>query len=149
MADEAMRAQVDAVPVPELGPTPFVVPPPLARATVALVTTAALRRPGEPAWDPTDTGFRVIPDGARDLAIGHMSPNFDRSGFAADLNVAFPVDRLHELAAAGVIGAVAPRHVTFHGVVDGSFSTLLLDSGPAAARLLREDGVDLVLLTPV
>jgi hypothetical protein len=28
-------------------------------------------------------------------------------------------------------------------------STLRLDSGPAAAQLLLEDGVDVVLLTPV
>jgi hypothetical protein len=32
---------------------------------------------------------------------------------------------------------------------DGTFSTILLDSGPAAARVLLEDGVDVVLLTPV
>jgi hypothetical protein len=30
-----------------------------------------------------------------------------------------------------------------------TLSTIKLDSGPAAAALLREDGVDVVLLTPV
>ena len=32
---------------------------------------------------------------------------------------------------------------------DATFSTILLDSGPAAARVLLDDGVDVVLLTPI
>ena len=63
----------------------------------------------------------------------------------------FPLDRLHELAAEGVIGSVAPRHLAFVGNNhhDETLTTIRLDSGPAAAALLREDGVDVVLLTPV
>jgi D-proline reductase (dithiol) PrdB len=65
------------------------------------------------------------------------------------LNVAYPADRLQELASEGVIGAVAPNHISFHGVIEGNLSTIRLDTGPAAARRLRHDGVDVVLLTPV
>lgn len=144
-----MRALVAEIPVPEFDTTPFTAPPALADATVAIVTTAALRRPDDPAWGVGDESFRVIPGEARDLTVGHVSPNWDRSGLAADLNVAFPVDRLAKLAAEGVIGAVAPRHVSFHGVIEGTLSTIMLDTGPAAAKVLLDDGVDVVLLTPV
>jgi D-proline reductase (dithiol) PrdB len=116
---------------------------------VAIVTTAALRRPEDPPWARGDESFRVLPAAARNLTVGHASPNWDRSGIAADLNVAYPVDRLQELADEGIIGAVAPSHISFHGVIEGTLSTIRLDSGPAAARRLRDDGVDVVLLTPV
>jgi len=149
VSDQAMRALVNDVAVPEFDTTPFTLPPPLREATVAIVTTAALRQPEDPPWARGDESFRVLPASARNLTVGHASPNWDRSGIAADLNVAYPVDRLRELAADGVIGAVAPNHISFHGVIEGTLSTIRLDSGPAAARRLRADGVDIVLLTPV
>jgi hypothetical protein len=48
-----------------------------------------------------------------------------------------------------VIGAVAPRHVSFAGNQPDDVSTIRFDSGPVAAAALRADGVDVVLLTPV
>jgi D-proline reductase (dithiol) PrdB len=144
-----MRALVNDIPVPEFDKTPFTTPPPLSQAKVAIVTTAALRRPDDATWARGDESFRVLPDAARNLTVSHASPNWDRSGLAADLNVAYPVDRLHELADEGAIGSVAPNHIAFHGVIEGNLSTIRLDTGPAAARRLRDDGVDVVLLTPV
>ena len=48
------------------------------------------------------------------------------------------------------IGSVASRHLSFMGAqTDHTLTTLRLDTGPAAARLLLDDGVDVVLLTPV
>ena len=96
-----------------------------------------------------DTGFRVIDRERRDLVLGHWSPNFDHTGIALDLNVVYPIDRLEELAANGTIGAVAPRHISFAGNQPDDVSTVRLDSGPRAAQLLKDDGVDVVLLTPV
>ena len=149
MSDEAMRTLVNDLPVPDFDTMPFTVPASLAEARVAIVTTAALRRPQDRPWGRGDETFRVLPDGARGLTVSHASPNWDRSGITADLNVAYPVDRLHELADDGVIGTVAPNHISFHGVIEGTLSTIRLDSGPAAARRLLEDGVGVVLLTPV
>ena len=55
-------------------------------------------------------------DGSRrDLMTGHWSPNFDTIGFAADMNVVFPLDRLLELADDGVIGTVAEEHLSYAG----------------------------------
>jgi D-proline reductase (dithiol) PrdB len=147
MGDEQIRAAAADRPVPEFDGTPFVQPPPLAHARVAIVTTAALRRPDQPAFEWGDQSYRVL--GAKDdeLTLGHGSPNFDRSGWLADRNVVLPVDRLDEMAADGLIGSVAPRHLAFAGNQDETMTTIRLDSGPAAARELREDGVDVVLIT--
>ena len=147
--DQFMREYASALPVPEFATTAFTPPPPLADACVAIVTTAAIHPAGEDGFAPGDTGFRVIDAAARDLRLGHWSPNFDRSGFAADLNVVYPIDRLEELAAAGVIGRVAPHHLSSAGNQPDDVATIRPDSGPAAAEVLRHDGVDVVLLTPV
>ena len=71
------------------------------------------------------------------------------TGFALDLNVVFPIDRLEELAADGTIGSVAPRHIAFAGNQPDDVATLIHDSGPAAVAELVADGVDVVILTPV
>jgi len=54
-----------------------------------------------------------------------------------------------ELAAAGAIGAVAPRHVAFVGSQPDGVEAVRHESGPAAAARLRDDGVDVVVLTGV
>jgi D-proline reductase (dithiol) PrdB len=70
-------------------------------------------------------------------------------GVKMDLNVVYPIDRLEELAAQGIIGSVAPRHISFAGNQPDDVSTIRLDTGPSAAAQLRQDGVDVVILTPV
>ena len=147
--DEIIRESAGKVPVPHFEQVAFVRPRPLREATVAIVTTAGLHGDDQPGYVQGDQTFRVIDGGSHGLTMGHSSLNFDRSGFVSDPNVVFPIDRLRELAADGVIGRVAPRHISFMGALDETMSTIRLDSGPAAAKLLRDDGVDIVLLTPV
>ena len=148
-ADQAMRAHSATLPAPSFEHPAFVTPPPLSSATVAIVTSAALHTADDTAFTGGDTSFRLVDSDRRDLILGHWSPNFDRAAIALDLNVVYPIDRLEELAAQGVIGAVAPRHVSFAGNQPDDLATIRLDSGPAAAAALRVDGVDVVLLTPV
>ncbi len=163
--DAKVRAAVDGLAVYEFPTVAYTAPKPLAEARVAIVTTAGLRTDGSLRWMAGDQSFTVIADPLpttidggsgsglghmSGLGLGHMSPNFDRSGFMADANVVFPIDRLHELAGRGVIGSVAPRHISFMGAqLDHELSTMRLDTGPAAAQLLIDDEVDVVLLTPV
>ena len=147
--DNAMRELGDGLPVPEFTDTPWVPAKPLNESTVAIVTSAALHRTSDDGFLPGTSEYRLLPSDARDLVLGHWSPNFDRSGIAIDLNVVYPIDRLDELAAAGTIGAVAPRHASFAGNQPDDVATVRLDSGPRAAAELKADGVDVVLLTPV
>ena len=147
--DQAMREFAKTLALPEFEETAFTKPPPLREAHVAIVTSAALHRIGSPKWKVEDFHFETLPNDARDLKLGHLSPNFDRAGFAADMNVVYPVDRLQELSDQGVIGSVAHYHYAFAGNQPEGLSALRLDTGPACAQKMREDGVDIVLLTPV
>lgn len=148
--DAAMRAYAATLPVPEFEATAFVpLDKPLSEAKVAIVTSAALHRPDQDRYTPGDTTFRAFDRSDRDLVLGHWSPNFDHTGFQLDLNVVYPIDRLEELAADGVIGEVAPRHFAFAGNQPDTVSEIRLDTGPACAAELKADGVDVVLLTPV
>lgn len=148
--DDAMRAYAATLPAPEF-PDPAFTPlgKPLSEARVAIVTSAALHRMDDERFTQGDTTYRALDRGDRELVLGHWSPNFDRSGFQLDLNVVYPIDRLEELAADGVIGDVAPRHFAFAGNQPDTVSELRLDTGPACAAELAADAVDVVLLTPV
>ena len=54
------------------------------------------------------------------------------------------------MATEGRIGSVAKTHISFMGAQpDHTLETIRLDTGPAAAKILLEDEVDVVLLTPV
>ncbi len=124
--------------------------PPLAKSRVAIITTAGLHRHGDVPFTegPAQADYRVIPGDAKasDLIMSHNSINFDRTGFQQDINVVFPIDRLRELAAEKVIGSVAAFHYSFMGALPPK---TLEPRGRALARLLKQDGVDAVLLTPV
>ena len=148
MADRDMKTMTGELEIPVFEETAFTVAPPLADATVALVTTASLHHPDQEDFAPSDTGYRVLDGSRRDYVIGHWSPNFDTSGFTLDVNVVFPLDRLDELAARGEIGRVADQHLSYAGN-QFDLAAVRLDSGPAGGRWLREQGVDVVLLTPV
>ena len=147
--DQMMRAHSATLPAPEFPNPAWVTPKPLAESMVAIVTSAALYAAGDEGFSNADTSYRFIASDRRDLIMGHWSPNFDHTGVAIDLNVVYPIDRLTELAERGIIGAVAPRHVSFAGNQPDDVATIRLDSGPAAAAALRKDGVDVVILTPV
>lgn len=149
MSDADIKRAVAAIPVPEFAERSFVRPPKLSDCTVAIVTTAGLHHHGQDAFTARDTSYRMLEAGRDDIRMGHWSPNFDRVGFSNDPNVVYPIDRLRELAEAGVIARVAPRHVSFTGNQDETMTALRLDSGPRAAEELRRDGVDVIVLTPV
>jgi D-proline reductase (dithiol) PrdB len=127
---------------------------PLSDATLALVSTAGMVLPEQPPFDDTirggDTSWRVIPRDAdvATLIESHRSESFDHAGIRADANLGFPLDRLRELARDGVIGALAPRHLSFMGSITAP-GRLIKRSAPEAAQLLVDDGVDVALLVPV
>jgi len=149
MSDTMVRSGVAGLPVPEFENPAFACPPALSEATVAIVTTAGLVPPGEPSWKPNDESYRVLKREDRDFELKHLSPNFDRVGFIADINVVLPIDRLEEMARAGEIGGVSETHLSFMGAQNETMASIRNDTGPLAAKLLKEAGVDVVLLTPV
>jgi len=121
---------------------------PLATARLALVTTAGLHLRGDAPFTGGHQGYRTIPSATppRDIVQSHTSIGFDRTGLFQDLNIAFPVDRVRDLVAAGELGSLATNNYSFLGA-QRSYDGILQDSGPAVARELRADGVDVVFLT--
>ena len=150
MSDEQLRTTLGGLKSFAFDDVPWTTPKPLHESRVAIVTTAGLRVESNADWNAGDQGFTQIPHDAENLTLAHYSPNFDRVGWVLDKNVVFPIDRLYELAEDGIIGSVAKTHISFMGAQpDHTLETIRLDSGPAAAKLLQDDEVDLVLLTPV
>ena len=82
------------------------------------------------------------------MILGHWSQDVDQIGFGLDYNVVYPIDRLHEMAEAGRIGKVSDVHLAYAGN-QFDITGVRMDSGPEGAKLLKEAGVDVVLLTPV
>ena len=150
MSDKHLRSTLSGLKGLAFDEVPWTTPKPLHESRVAIVTTAGLRVENDADWNAGDQGFTLIPHDAENLTLAHYSPNFDRVGWVLDKNVVFPIDRLYELAEDGIIGSVAKTHISFMGAQpDHTLETIRLDSGPAAAKLLKDDEVDLVLLTPV
>jgi D-proline reductase (dithiol) PrdB len=127
---------------------------PLRDARIAVVTTAAFFKPDQPPFDVSirggDFSYRVLPLGTElaSLRNAHRSDAFDSSGIASDKNLALPLDRLKALAKEGAIGSVAPRHFSFMGSISAP-GRLIDRTAPEVARMLVEDAVDAVFLTPV
>ncbi len=128
---------------------PWVAGPPLSKRRVAILTSAGLHRVGDPAFATVDLSYRVIPGTTRanELTMTHSAVHFDRTGFREDVNVVFPIDRLHELASEGVIGSVADYHYWLMGA--GWPPSAIEPTMRELAARLREDEVDAVCLAPV
>jgi D-proline reductase (dithiol) PrdB len=133
-----------------LGPLPWVrSKKPLSQQKIALITTAGLHVRDDDKFAFTDASYRVIPRELRgdDLLMSHTSVNFDRIGFAEDVNVVFPIDRFRELQESGAIGSLANNHYSFMG------AGLLPDAYEASVRplaeIMRNEEVDVAFLTPV
>jgi len=151
LPDWERKHLIEKVPaLPKLGLSPWVFGPPLAKRRVALITTAGLHLKSDRAFTAeSHNDYRVIPGDVRagDLVMSQFSVNFDRTGFQRDVNVVFPIDRVRELAAEGRIGSVADFHYSFMGA--GSSIARYEPAARGLAGLLKKDGVDAVLLTPV
>jgi len=133
---------------PSFTTAPWVNGPPLAERRVAIVSSAGLVVKGEKPFRGRDPDYRVIPSETRpeQLMFSHISINLDRSGFQEDWNVVFPLDRLREFAAEGVIGSVAATHYSFMGATD---PVQMEPYARDVASRLKTDGVDAALLSPV
>jgi len=122
---------------------------PLNEMRVALITTAGIHFHDDESFEFADASFRPIPseEDSSNLIMSHSSANFDRIGFVEDVNLVFPIDRFKELANAGTIGSLASLHYSFMGA--GLMPEAYEKTTDQAARLLKQDQVDAVFLTPV
>lgn len=132
---------------PDLGSPAAATGPAMSQRRVAIISTAGLAHIGDRPFSLGGSDYRIIDtDDVRPLVMSHISTNFDRSGFAADANVVFPLARLQERAAQGQIGSVARFHYSFMGATDPE---RMRPAAEQLATLLAADQVDLALLVPV
>ena len=129
--------------------TPLQVP--LSQARIATLTSGGVSRCAMAAWDPNARNdFRldaIDADAPTDDFQVHDS-YYDTASAKVDLNCVFPLDRLRELVAEGVIGSLAPRQ--WSGFMGRIYKRqyLIEEAAPAFAAELAADEVDLALLVP-
>lgn len=131
---------------------PLTTPPkPLAQCTVAMLTSGGVSHCSMPAWDAyarNDFRLDAIDPAAPAADFAVNDSYYDTADAENDVNCVLPLERLRELAADGVIGAVAPRH--WSGFMGRIYSRTKVqeESAPALAQALVDDDVDLFLLVP-
>ena len=129
------------------GPIPWTpLSKPLRECKVVLISTGGVHlHHDRPFRVDGDASYRVIPKNVRiaDLAISHQA--YDKTDAIRDINLVFPIERLRELTAEGVIGSLADEHYGF-GLMGSAKK--LLPSQKEVAKRIREAGVDLALLVP-
>lgn len=125
---------------------------PLAEATVALITSAGISQTDQPPMDGPniegDYTIRLldIDTPVSDLHVWHT--HFDTRAAQQDINVVYPIDRLKDLAAEGVIGRVTSPAVSFMGYFTNVFR-IRDEVAPAIVRSVRGSGADAAILVPV
>ena len=151
---EVQRRTLEFFPCMEHDSTPWVaLGKPLSQCKVALVTSAGLHLRDDKPFTRDDPGgeysYRVIPSNCdpADVVQSHFSIGFDHTGIYRDLNVTFPVDRLREMVAEGRVGSLSSSFYSFMGALRDA-SGVIEKTGPEVADRLKDEGVDVVLLTP-
>ena len=131
---------------------------PLRASKVALLSSAGLSMKGDAPFDMDlerrepmrgDPSWRALRADAVAASIEANHLHIDTGYILRDLNVALPLDRLRELAAAGEIGAVADTHYSIMGYQGRDTTALVQKSAPEIAARMKREEVDLALLAPV
>jgi len=127
---------------------------PLAKARVALITTAAPYNPAhgdQRAAAPYNAAakfysvYSATTDADHDLRISHVAIDRDHTT-GEDQNTYFPLKALRAAAAARRIGSLSPR---FHGApTNRSHRTTIKIDVPEIVRRCRDDGADAAILVP-
>ena len=140
----SMIAKEDAVPLARLRQ-------PLAASRLAFVSSAGVQPKGTLPFDVVhpvgDYGFRRVPSTAQPADLEIHQLKYPTVGANRDLNVIFPIERLRELAAEGVVGALTPDFFSFIGY-NMDPERLERTLAEEIAEVVVGEGADAVLLAP-
>ena len=125
----------------------------LAECTIVPITSGGLYLPAsqEPFDEPNpegDQSYRTLPTELSQPAIAVAHGHYDPADALADYNSVYPVDRLRELAAHGVIAGITPAGYSFMGYVTDA-GTFAANTARAIAEQVVASGADAALLVPV
>lgn len=114
---------------------------------VALATAAGVHLKSDKRFSLAgDFSFREVPGDAPSSELMVTHGGYDNGDVNKDVNCMFPIDRLRELKEEGLIGEVAETHIGFMGG-GGNQQKFTEETGPQIAQLLKDEGVDAVLMT--
>ena len=114
---------------------------------VAIATAAGVHLKSDKRFNLAgDFTYRTVPGDtpSGELMVSHGG--YDNGDVNKDINCMFPIDRLREIAAEGFIKEVAETHIGFMGG-GGNQQKFREETGPAIAKILKDEGVDAVLMT--
>jgi D-proline reductase (dithiol) PrdB len=122
---------------------------PASEAKFALITTAGVHLKTQPVFDVDagDHSVRFIPKTVHEEELMISHTHFDRNDADRDVNCVFPLFRLKELSAEGLIGNVAETHYGLMGYIPNTVA-LVEVSIPLIVNKLIEEKVDAVILNP-
>jgi D-proline reductase (dithiol) PrdB len=114
---------------------------------IAIATAAGVHLKSDKRFNLAgDFTFRKIPGDAPsdELMVSHGG--YDNGDVNKDINCMFPIDRLRELVKEGFIKEIAPTHIGFMGG-GGNQQKFREETGPTIAQILKDEGVDGVIMT--
>ncbi|MBW1698851.1 MAG: hypothetical protein JRH18_01075 [Deltaproteobacteria bacterium] len=125
----------------------------ISECRLALITTGGVHLKSQPAFDMEDPAgdptFREIPADTRPSNLTITHDYYDHSDADKDINVVFPIERVHSLKRLGKIGEVNHRHFSFMGHLrHPNIRHLVANSVKRVVNHLRKDRVDIAILTP-
>lgn len=140
----SMVEKLEAIPLAQPGK-------PLHQSRLCFVSTAGVQPRGSRPFDTVhplgDSSFRAVPtrSTAADLEIHQLK--YITAGANRDLNVIFPLQRLQELAAEGVIGGLTEHFFSFIGY---NMDPVRVETELAEqiATAVSAEHADIVLLCP-
>ncbi len=119
----------------------------LSESVFALVSTAGVHlRDQEPFDLAGDNTWRLIPGEVASDQLMVTHAHYDHRHADSDINCVFPIDRLRELAAEGIIAGVGDKHLGFMGYTQ-QLRDLYERGAPAMAKVIERSRADAVLLT--
>jgi hypothetical protein len=123
----------------------------LSESKVALVSSAGVHLDDQPPFHietaAGDATYRLLPDDLDMRRLRFTHTHYDTASAQKDPNTVFPLDRLHEAVAGGRIGSTSPVHIGMMGF-NPDPTPIALTTAPAVAKVLAEQGVDVVVLVP-
>jgi len=145
---ENERRHIEALECPTFENTAFTAPRHLAECRVAMVSTAGLMERHDRNVAANACGYRTIASTVTDsnILLNHVSVNFDRTGFAEDINTVFPRLHLQELAQQNIIAEAASEHYSFMGATTPEKMEADVHQ---LAKDLQSKGINTVCLLPV
>lgn len=120
---------------------------PLNQCKVAFFSAGGVHLKSQKPYDTAgDFSYRKIPSTTltKDMMVTHGG--YDNSDVNKDINAMFPLDRLRELEEEGFIGSIADTLIGFMGG-GGNIQKFQEETGPAIAKILKDQGVDIAIAT--